>query len=140
MRKYLYTITTPTRQGSLWFKFAELGLDKAKMFVTEERFPDIYSTTGFINLGDEKHYHENALILANKLLEGFGTDARIYFVPYNEKPFICQRDASGEVKLIVVGYFDTARTVFQRVNWDDDVVYTGLLEEVEPEKWDIIEE
>lgn len=141
MRKHLYTKTTANGQGSLWFSYGELKLNIAKMFVTEARFPNVYSTTGFINLGNERHYHENALLLAKRLLKEANGSACIYFVPMYEKPFICYKDsADGEVKLKVVGYFDYAGTVFERIGYDEKFAMIGLIEEVNREQFDIIEE
>ena len=140
MRKHLYTKTTPTLQGSLWFSYKELNLNKNKMFVTEKNFPNVYSTTGFINLGDVKHYHTNAIALSAKFLKGMGQNACIYFVPMFEMPFICYKDESGEVKLRVIGYFDTAKTVFQSIDWDNNYSFIGLIEEVNRGQFDIIEE
>ena len=142
MRKQLYTKTTPSRQGSLWFSYEELKLNKNKMYVTEGRFPDVYSTTGFINLGDERHYHENGLLLAKKMLKDAPGSACVYFVPLTDLPFICYKSSvDGEVQLKVVGYFDYAKTVFERIGWDKDYAYIGLIEEVNPGgQWDIIEE
>ena len=141
LRKYLYTKTTTNGQGSLWFSYGELKLNINKMFVTEARFPNVYSTTGFINLGNERHYHENALLLAKRLLKEANGSACIYFVPMYEKPFICYK-SSGEdaVKLEVVGYFDYAGTVFERIGYDEKFAMIGLIEEVNREQFDIIEE
>lgn len=140
MRKYLYTPTTGGKQGSLWFSYAELNLNKNKMFVTEKNYPNVYSTTGFINLGDTKHYHTNAVALSARFLKDMGTNACIYFVPLIEMPFICYKDENGEVKCRVIGYFDYAKTVFQKINWDNDYSFVGLIEEINEGQWDIIEE
>lgn len=110
------------------------------MFVTEKNFPNVYSTTGFINLGDTKHYHTNAIALSEKFLKGMGQNACIYFVPMFEMPFICYKDENGGVKLKVIGYFDTAKTVFQSMDWDNNYTFVGLIEEVNPGQFDIIEE
>lgn len=139
MRKYLYTKTTKERQGSLWFSHEELGLDLRKMFVTEVRYPDVYSDTGFINLGDEKHFHNNAMAMASKILRGTHSSC-LYFVPLTEKPFVCYLNEEGTVDLKVVGYFDYAKTVFEKFGYDHGYAHTGLFEEVNPRQWDIIEE
>ena len=142
MRKYLYTPTTPDRQGSLWFSHRELRLDPAKNYVTEKRFPDIFSDTGFINLGDRKHIHDNAKVLAAKLLDGM-ENAVIFFLTASDspKPFVCYKDEAGAVVLRTIGYFDYASTVFEKFNWDRDYLHTGLIEEIDDEgHWDIIEE
>lgn len=138
MRQNLYRRTTPAKQGSLWFSYAELGLDIKKMYVTEEKFPDLYSTTGFINLGDSAHFHENAKILAMRVLKDVDSLC-LFFVPFTEKPFICYKDENDKVVLKVVGYFDYAKDVFKNVNWDNDYRLVGLIEEIDPQKWDIIE-
>lgn len=141
MRKHLYTKTTPTRQGSLWFSYEELKLNKDKMFVTEARFPNVYSKTGFINLGPENNFHTNGLLLAKQMLKEANDSACIYFLPLYEKPFICYKDsAGGEVKLEVVGYFDFAGTVFERIGYDEKFAMIGLIEEVNRGQFDIIEE
>ena len=138
LRKHLYR-KTDVEQGSLWYSYKELNLNKKKMYVTEKKFPDLYSNNGFINLGNEAHFHSSAKMICMKLLDGM-ENACIYFVPLYEKPFVCYKGESGEVELKVVGYFDTAKTVFEKIEFDKDYQYIGLIEEVDPEKWDIIEE
>ena len=139
MRKYLYTKTTKERQGSLWFTHEELKLDLKKMFVTEARYPHLYSDTGFINLGDEKHFHDNAKVMAAKILPGTHS-ACLYFVPLIEKPFVCYLNDKGIVELKVVGWFNYASTLFEKFGYDGGYAHTGLFEEVNPRQWDIIEE
>lgn len=134
MRKQLYdSIETA------WYTYDELGLDINKMFVTEEKFPNIYGESGLINLGDEVEYRKNALRLAEKLLDGM-EDACIFFVPYYDRLFFCTKGYTGEVELHEVDYFGYISEAFEDIGYDRKYRHVGLIEEISPLKWDIIEE
>ena len=141
MNKKIFEVPIDGSQGYLYFKHEELGLDLVKNFLTQRRFPDVYSTDGWINLGsDAEHMHSRAEQIFGPILRSVANvNVRLFVVPLYEKPFICYLDDGGVFKLDVVGYFDRANTVFEKVNYDKDVVATGLIEEVKDGIWDLIE-
>lgn len=141
MNKKIFEVPIDGSQGYLFFKHEELGLDIAKNFLTQRRFPQVYSTDGWVNLGkDESHMHARVEQIFGPILRSMSNvKATLFFVPLYEKPFICHLDDAGVFKLDVAGYFDKAGTVFERVGYDQNCVATGLVEEVKEGVWDLIE-
>lgn len=121
----------------LYFTYGELGLDIKKKALTQKMYPELYSTTGFINFGNDMM--GNAELLAKKVFsKRKGGNMCIFFVPLYEHPFIIYQDGENVITH-VVGYFDEANTVFQKVGYDRNFSYVGVIEEVKEGMWDIME-
>ena len=126
-----------------YFTYAQLGLDIKKCALTQRKYPEIYATTGWINFGKgAKHTHENALIMAKKIFtKRNGGRMCLYFVPlYDDpKPFVIYQTEDGEVKLETIGYFNYAKTLFEKFGYDKDFAAIGVIVETKEQLWDIVE-
>lgn len=118
----------------LVFSYAEFALDKKKMFLTPLNNKDLYGTDGYINLGNEKSFVENAKNLVRRIN---ADNIAVCFVPLFENPFVIYVK-DGEMGYANMGYFNFAKDVFARIGWCKDYARIGLIEEVLEKKWEII--